>query len=194
VSADGRGLVSQARAVLLCETMRVTGLARGLSAGLARWRAPRAVHDPGKVIADLRLRLAERWPWAGEIAAAVTRLQALPSVLPVPTATMTRKGNTRAAEPRPPGATARHPGMGDARTSTPAEHLRPGQPSHETSRLDSSCDPPTMRKPPRPAHRGRCCMPVAESPVPAPVDAFQGAPETIWIRHRPLRGVGPIGP
>jgi hypothetical protein len=39
VSADGRGLVSQAGAVLLWETMRVTGLARGLSAGLARWRA-----------------------------------------------------------------------------------------------------------------------------------------------------------
>jgi len=43
VSADGRGLVSQAGAVLLWETMRVTGLGRGLSAGLARWRAPRAV-------------------------------------------------------------------------------------------------------------------------------------------------------
>jgi Transposase DDE domain group 1 len=27
----------------------------------------------------LRLRLAERWPWAGQITAAVTRLQALPS-------------------------------------------------------------------------------------------------------------------
>lgn len=27
----------------------------------------------------LRLRLAERWPWSGEITAAVTRLQALPS-------------------------------------------------------------------------------------------------------------------
>ena|SRR5689334_4845351 len=27
----------------------------------------------------LRLRLAARWPWAGEITAAVTRLQALPS-------------------------------------------------------------------------------------------------------------------
>ena len=26
----------------------MTGLARGLSAGLARWRAPRAVHDPGR--------------------------------------------------------------------------------------------------------------------------------------------------
>jgi hypothetical protein len=27
----------------------------------------------------LRLRLARRWPWAGQISAAVTRLQALPS-------------------------------------------------------------------------------------------------------------------
>ncbi len=53
VSADGRGLVSRAGAVLLWETMRVTGLARGLSDGLARWRAPRAVHDPGLVTVDL---------------------------------------------------------------------------------------------------------------------------------------------
>ncbi len=58
VSADGRGLVSQAGAVLLWETMRVTGLGRGLSAGLARWRAPRAVHDPGKVIGDLAAAVA----------------------------------------------------------------------------------------------------------------------------------------
>jgi hypothetical protein len=58
VSADGRGLVSQAGAVLLWETMRVTGLGRGLSQGLARWRAPRAVHDPGKVIADLAAAVA----------------------------------------------------------------------------------------------------------------------------------------
>jgi len=58
VSADGRGLVSQAGAVLLWETLRVTGLGRGLSEGLARWRAPRAVHDPGKVIADLAAAVA----------------------------------------------------------------------------------------------------------------------------------------
>jgi Transposase DDE domain group 1 len=58
VSADGRGLVSQAGAVLLWETMRVTGLGRGLSAGLARSRAPRAVHDPGKIIADLAAAVA----------------------------------------------------------------------------------------------------------------------------------------
>jgi hypothetical protein len=58
VSSDGRGLVSQAGAVLLWETMRVTGLSRGLSEGLARWRAPRAVHDPGKIVADLAAALA----------------------------------------------------------------------------------------------------------------------------------------
>ena len=58
VSADGRGLVSQAGAVLLWETMRVTGLGRGLSGRLARWRAPRAVHDPGKIVADLAAAVA----------------------------------------------------------------------------------------------------------------------------------------
>jgi hypothetical protein len=58
VSADGRGLVSQAGAVLLWETMRVTGLGRGLSAALQPWRAPRAVHDPGKIVADLAAALA----------------------------------------------------------------------------------------------------------------------------------------
>jgi hypothetical protein len=38
--------------------MRATGLGRGLSDGLARWRAPRAVHDPGKIIADLAAAVA----------------------------------------------------------------------------------------------------------------------------------------
>ena len=48
-----------AGAVLLWEAMRVTGLGRGLSDGLARWRAPRAVHDPGKMpIADLAAAVA----------------------------------------------------------------------------------------------------------------------------------------
>src|ERR1700761_7049096 len=58
VSADGQGLVSQAGAVLLWETMRLTGLGRGLSTGLDRWRAPRAVHDPGKIVADLAAAVA----------------------------------------------------------------------------------------------------------------------------------------
>ena len=58
VSADGQGLVSQAGAVLLWETLRVTGLGRGLSAALQPWRGPRAVHDPGKIVADLAAALA----------------------------------------------------------------------------------------------------------------------------------------
>jgi len=58
VSADGQGLVSQAGALLLAETVRVTGLGERLSGGLARWRAPRAVHDPGKIITDLAMTLA----------------------------------------------------------------------------------------------------------------------------------------
>ena len=44
--------------MLLWETMRVTGLARDLSSGLARWRAPRAVHDPGKIVTDLAAAVA----------------------------------------------------------------------------------------------------------------------------------------
>jgi hypothetical protein len=58
VSADGQGLVSQAGALLLAETLRVTGLGTGLSAQLTRWRAPRAVHDPGKILTDLVVTLA----------------------------------------------------------------------------------------------------------------------------------------
>ena len=44
--------------MLLWETMRVTGLGRGLAERLARWRAPRAVHDPGKIVADLAAAVA----------------------------------------------------------------------------------------------------------------------------------------
>jgi hypothetical protein len=58
VSADGPGLVSHAGALLLTETARVTGLAAGLSGGLARWQAPRAVHDPGKIVLDLAVAVA----------------------------------------------------------------------------------------------------------------------------------------
>jgi Transposase DDE domain group 1 len=58
VSADGQGLVSQAGMLLLAEAARVTGLGQGLTEGLARWRSPRAVHDPGKILADLAMTLA----------------------------------------------------------------------------------------------------------------------------------------
>jgi hypothetical protein len=58
LSADGSGIVGQAGALLLLETLWMTGFAQGLSAGLERWRKPRVVHDPGKVVADLAVTLA----------------------------------------------------------------------------------------------------------------------------------------
>ncbi len=58
VSADGTGIVPQAGGLLLAQALRVTGLDRGLQDALGRWRPPRAVHRPGKIIADLAVTLA----------------------------------------------------------------------------------------------------------------------------------------
>lgn len=51
-------MVSQAGSVLLVETVRRIGLAQAISAVLAPWRRPRAVHDPGKVLLDIALAVA----------------------------------------------------------------------------------------------------------------------------------------
>jgi hypothetical protein len=53
VSADGAGIVSQDGGLLLTQTLRATGLDRSLPAALERWRQPRAVHSPGKIITGL---------------------------------------------------------------------------------------------------------------------------------------------
>jgi Transposase DDE domain group 1 len=58
VSDDGSGIVSQAGALLLTQTARITGLGAGLSAGLARWRRSRSAHDPGKAVLDLAVAVA----------------------------------------------------------------------------------------------------------------------------------------
>jgi hypothetical protein len=76
VSADGTGIVSQAGSVLVTRTAQLTGLDAGLSAGLARWRQPRAVHDPGKIIADLAVTLA----LGGDCLADVAMLRAEPAL------------------------------------------------------------------------------------------------------------------
>ena len=76
VSADGSGIVSQAGALLLTETARITGLRAGLSGGLGRWRASKAVHAPGKIIADLAVTLA----LGGDCLADVAMLRAQPEL------------------------------------------------------------------------------------------------------------------
>jgi len=68
--------VGQAGGVLLTRTVTATGLDRHLSAALARWRKPLAVHDPGKIITDLALSLA----LGGDCLADLAVLRAEPGV------------------------------------------------------------------------------------------------------------------
>ncbi len=76
VEGNGRGLASQAGAVLLVETVRKTGLDTAISAALAPWRKPGAVHDPGKVLLDVALATA----LGGDCLADVAMLRAEPGV------------------------------------------------------------------------------------------------------------------
>ncbi|MCP9960769.1 IS1380 family transposase [Streptomyces somaliensis] len=76
VQDDGRAVVSQAGSVLLVETVRKSGLDQALSAALAPWRKPRAVHDPGKILVDLALAVA----LGGDCLADIALLRAEPAV------------------------------------------------------------------------------------------------------------------
>lgn len=76
VDAAGCGVVSQAGGVALVEAARVSGLDRALSAGLASWRKPTAVHDPAKVLLDLAITLA----LGGDCLADIAVLRAEPGV------------------------------------------------------------------------------------------------------------------
>lgn len=76
VEGGGRGVVSQAGAVLLLETARKSGLDQAISAALAPWRRPRAVHDPGKILLDLAVAVA----LGGDCLADMAMLRAEPAV------------------------------------------------------------------------------------------------------------------
>ncbi|MFC5754958.1 IS1380 family transposase [Actinomadura rugatobispora] len=76
VDGCGRGVVSQAGAVLLVETVRKSGLDGALSAALAPWRRPRARHDPGKIVMDMALAVA----LGGDCLADVAMLRAEPGL------------------------------------------------------------------------------------------------------------------
>ena len=58
VDTTASGAVGQAGGILLTETIAVSGVGRELSAALAPWRKPFAIHDPAKVITDLAMTLA----------------------------------------------------------------------------------------------------------------------------------------
>ncbi|WP_406724449.1 IS1380 family transposase [Streptomyces sp. GD-15H] len=69
-------MLSQAGSVLLVETVRKTGLDQAISAALAPWRKPRAVHDPGKILLDAALAVA----LGGDCLADIAMLRAEPAV------------------------------------------------------------------------------------------------------------------
>ncbi|MFF3350604.1 IS1380 family transposase [Streptomyces sp. NPDC002779] len=76
VEGGGRGVVAQAGAVLLVETVRKSGLDTAISAAPAPWRKRRAVHDPGKILLDVALAVA----LGGDCLADVGMLRAEPAL------------------------------------------------------------------------------------------------------------------
>src|SRR5215212_4370079 len=58
VDTSSSAAVGQAGGVWLIDTVVAAGLDAALSAVLASWRKPLAIHDPGKVVLDLALMLA----------------------------------------------------------------------------------------------------------------------------------------
>jgi len=61
---------------MLLQTAAVSGLAAGLSRGLASWRPARSVHDPGKTVLDLAVTIAP----GGDCLADVAVLRAQPEL------------------------------------------------------------------------------------------------------------------
>ena len=59
VAADGEGLVSHAGSALLAQVAEKTGLTKALSKELAGMRERRSIHDPGRVVRDLAVMLAD---------------------------------------------------------------------------------------------------------------------------------------
>jgi hypothetical protein len=69
-------LLPRPGAVLLVETVRKSGLDTAMSAALAPWRKPRAVHDPGNILLDVALAVV----LGGDCLADVGMLRAEPDL------------------------------------------------------------------------------------------------------------------
>jgi Transposase DDE domain group 1 len=112
VDGAARGVVSQAGGALLTATIRTSGLDRALSAALARWRRPMAVHDPAKVLLDLAVALG----LGGDCLADVAVLRAEPGVfgLVASDPTVSRTIDALAAD-APAALRAIHAGRAEAR-------------------------------------------------------------------------------
>jgi hypothetical protein len=69
VAADGEGLVSRAGTALLAQTADVLGLSKALSIRLRVLKQRRRGHDPGRVIRDLAVMLADGGECVSDLAA-----------------------------------------------------------------------------------------------------------------------------
>jgi hypothetical protein len=69
VTADGEGLVSHAGAALLVELADRVGLTGALSGALAGTRERRSAHDPGRVLRDVAVMLADGGDCVTDVAA-----------------------------------------------------------------------------------------------------------------------------
>jgi hypothetical protein len=76
VDAAGKGVVSHAGGTLMTATIRASGLDDALSAALAPWRKPLAIHDPAKVLLDLAVAL----DLGGDCLADIAMVRAEPAV------------------------------------------------------------------------------------------------------------------
>ncbi|MCS3790023.1 hypothetical protein HNP11_004224 [Tsukamurella ocularis] len=76
VDAAGTNLLSHAGTVLLLRTAEAIGLNTALTSGLSRWRTLTAVHDPGKIVADLVVSIAA----GGDCLTDAAQLRAQPAV------------------------------------------------------------------------------------------------------------------
>jgi Transposase DDE domain group 1 len=69
LDAGRESLISSSGALLIRQTVMVTGLGRALSAALRPWRPARTRHDPGKVLLDLATTLALGGDCVSDVAA-----------------------------------------------------------------------------------------------------------------------------
>jgi Transposase DDE domain group 1 len=186
VSADGKGLVSQAGMLLLAEAARVTGLRGGLSGGLARWRSPRAAHDPGKILTDLVMALA----LGGDCLADVAVLRAEPELAgPVASGpVVSRLVSARAADsPRALRAIRKARAAARERAWALAGNGAPGAGGNLIpDDIDATIVPahPEKERPPLPGRRRKDSIPSPRSPTTVPGRAGRPWPSCCALATR----------
>lgn len=86
MTADGRGVVGHVGARLLADVAEATGLTEACGDALAGLRQRRGVHDPGRVVVDLAVMLADGGEAISDLAVLRDQAQLFGPVASDPTA------------------------------------------------------------------------------------------------------------